>query len=388
MYMVPYFLLTNPMQAKRLLLHRYHGLQEARQEARNLGHPRGAKYPWRTINGTEASPYFPAGSAQYHINAIIAYQFIQYHLLTKDEAFLLDYGFEVLYDTAQIYLEIGYHTDDGFEILGVTGPDEYTALVDNNYYTNSMAQYHMEYLVRFFEQYEARLRPGFDPSVVNECRKAAKRMVLRFDETRNIHPQDDSFLRKKPVDLATWKRPLLLHYHPMTIYRHQVCKQADVIASYLLLDNVPEDVMRDSLNFYERVTTHDSSLSKCIFSIQHLRVGQQDIGEAYFHEQLQIDFDNTYGNTGHGLHLANMGGTYLVLVLGFLGLRWNDEGLAIRPKLPSGVRRIQAPIHYQGGIVAFDITPSRITIETDNTVLVQVDGTDYLVQERTSIPRS
>lgn len=388
MYMVPYFLYTKPEQAKQLLMYRYHGLKFAKEEARKLGHPNGAKYPWRTINGQEVSPYYPAGTAQYHINAIIAYQIIQYYWITNDLAFLLDYGFEVLYETALIYLEIGNFVEDQFHIFDVTGPDEYTAIVNDNYYTNSMAKYHIEQTVQFYQKYHSKLSGDYSKEKIRELDNAAKTMVLLYDKTLNINPQDDSFLRKPRIDIDSWSRPLLLHYHPLTIYRHQVCKQADVIASHMLLNNVDVDVMKDSVNYYEQVTTHDSSLSKCIFSIQHAYVGQLELADKYFQEQLFIDVDDTYQNTGHGLHVANLGGTYLVLLYGFLGLRVMEDELSIRPTLPDYIGRLAFRIYYHGQPVDIDVTPRQIHVVTSGTLTMNINDIMYLIHNETTVPRS
>lgn len=388
MYMVPYFLYTKPEQAKNLLLYRYNGLKFAKEEARKLGHPNGAKYPWRTINGQEVSPYFPAGTAQYHINAIIAYQFIQYYWVTKDVDFLLQYGFEVLYETALIYLEIGNFVNGQFHIFDVTGPDEYTAIVNDNYYTNSMAKFHIEQTVSFYHQFQKRLKGTYSKQIIQTLEKAANNMVLLYDKSLNINPQDESFLRKPRIDMEGWRRPLLLHYHPLTIYRHQVCKQADVIASHMLLNNVSKDVMKDSVNYYEQVTTHDSSLSKCIFSIQHAFVGQIDFADLYFQEQLKIDVDNTYHNTGHGLHMANLGGTYLVLLYGFLGLRVMEDELSIQPTLPEYITRLTFRLTYQGRQLTIDITTRQIHIVTTGTLTMNINDITYLIHNETTVPRS
>jgi alpha,alpha-trehalose phosphorylase len=333
-YMFMFFLMNNIEIAKNLLMFRYHTLDEAIIRARELGHKRGAKYPWRTIDGKEVSPYYPAGTAQYHINAAIAHSFIQYYHVTNDVDFIIQKGFKVLYETAMIYLEIGNFYNGEFHINNVTGPDEYTAVVNNNYYTNKMAQHHMRFVIDFYQKHKDVLKEIADEDTIQEMVNASEQMVLPFDQTLNIYAQDDHFLSKKRLDFSQIRKPMLLHYHPLSIYRAQVCKQADVVLAHYLLDDEPMDVMRDSLNYYEAITTHDSSLSKCIYSIMYSRVGNIEKAYEYFDEQLRMDIDNTLSNTHHGLHVANLGGTYLTIVSGFLGLRTND-GLSIRPYLPT-----------------------------------------------------
>jgi len=353
-YMFMFFLMNNKKLAKNLLMFRYNTLDQAIERARELGHKRGAKYPWRTIDGREVSPYFPAGTAQYHINGAIAHSFIQYYHVTHDREFILKKGFKVLYETAIIYLEIGHFYKGAFHINSVTGPDEYTAIVNNNFYTNKMAQHHMRFVLAFYEEHKEELSSMVDEAVMEEMRLAEQQMVLPFDKEKNIHAQDDHFLAKKKLDLEHIKKPMLLHYHPLSIYRAQVCKQADVVLAHYLLDDEPLDVMKNSLDYYEEITTHDSSLSKCIFSIMYARTGNKEKAYEYFNEQLRMDTDNTLSNTHHGLHVANMGGTYLTIVSGFLGLRTNN-GLSVRPYCPSEWRGYQVNLEYRGVSLSFEV---------------------------------
>ena len=153
-YMFPVFLMTNPEIAKNLLLHRYSILDSARARAKELGHKKGALFPWRTITGPESSAFFPAGTAQYHISADIAYSYIQYYLVTKDEAFLKDYMAEVLFETARLWADTGHMQDDQFRIDSVTGPDEYTCVVNNNYYTNVMAKHNLLWAAKVYTSFK------------------------------------------------------------------------------------------------------------------------------------------------------------------------------------------------------------------------------------------
>jgi alpha,alpha-trehalose phosphorylase len=371
-YMFMFFLMNNIEIAKNLLMFRYHTLDEAIIRARELGHKRGAKYPWRTIDGKEVSPYYPAGTAQYHINAAIAHSFIQYYHVTNDVDFIIQKGFKVLYETAMIYLEIGNFYNGEFHINNVTGPDEYTAVVNNNYYTNKMAQHHMRFVIDFYQKHKDVLKEIADEDTIQEMVNASEQMVLPFDQTLNIYAQDDHFLSKKRLDFSQIRKPMLLHYHPLSIYRAQVCKQADVVLAHYLLDDEPMDVMRDSLNYYEAITTHDSSLSKCIYSIMYSRVGNIEKAYEYFDEQLRMDIDNTLSNTHHGLHVANLGGTYLTIVSGFLGLRTND-GLSIRPYLPTSWPGYEVNMMYRGVKCHFKVT-SDLEITTNHPIDITVYG--------------
>lgn len=371
-YMFLFFLLNNKDIAKNLLMYRYHTLNEAIIRARELGHKRGAKYPWRTIDGKELSPYYPAGTAQYHINSAIAHSFIQYYHVTNDEKFIVSKGFQVLYETAIIYLEIGHFYQNQFHIQNVTGPDEYTAVVDNNYYTNKMAQHHMRFVIDFYQKHKKELKDIADEAVISEMIEASEKIVLPFDEGLKINAQDDHFLSKKRLDMTQIKKPMLLHYHPLSIYRAQVCKQADVVLAHYLLDDEPFDIMKNSVDYYEAITTHDSSLSKCVYSIMYSRTGNIEKAYSYFEEQLRMDIDNTLSNTHHGLHVANLGGTYLTVVSGFLGLRTNN-GLSIRPYLPTAWPGYEVQLNYRDVNIQFKITDT-LEITTDQAIELSIYG--------------
>ncbi|WP_371765816.1 glycoside hydrolase family 65 protein [Massilia sp.] len=347
-YVFPFFLYSRPEIARALLQYRYNGLPKARERARQMAHEKGALYPWRTIAGEECSAYFPAGTAQYHINADVAYSIRLYLLATNDFDFMAEQGAEIVLETARIWTGIGsYDRAHRFCINAVTGPDEYTAIVNNNYYTNAMARMHMTFAADVAERLRAE-RPadyarvahaiGLEDAEIQAWRAASAAMRLPYDEALGIHEQDDSFLSKKPWDFASTPNenyPLLLHYHPLVIYRHQVCKQADVVLALLLLSNqFSLDDKRRDFDFYERVTTHDSSLSSCIFSIVASEIGYRDKAYGYFMETARLDLDNTHANTQYGVHTAAMAGTWLGVAYGFAGMRLDDAGLRFAPTLP------------------------------------------------------
>jgi len=380
-YVFPFFLFSKPEIARALLQYRYGGLPKARERARQMSHERGALYPWRTIAGEECSAYYPAGTAQYHINADVAYSIRLYLLATDDVDFIAQYGAEIVLETARIWTGIGSYDREGrFCINAVTGPDEYTAVVNNNYYTNAMARMHMAFACEIAERLQAE-RPGdwrrvaqaiaLDEGEIAAWRAACAAMHLPYDAALGIHAQDDSFLSKKPWDFANTppdKYPLLLHYHPLVIYRHQVCKQADVVLALLLLSDEFElaDKRRD-FDFYEKVTTHDSSLSSCIFSIVAAEVGHADKAYGYFMETARLDLDNTHANTEYGVHTAAMAGTWLGVAYGFAGMRLTGSGLRFAPVLPDKWTRYAFRVHVHGALL-------EVTVAADGTHYRMVQG--------------
>jgi alpha,alpha-trehalose phosphorylase len=346
MYIQPYFLLTKPEIAKNLIAYRYTTLDAARENARLLGHQKGALYPWRTIMGKECSGYFPSGSAQYHINGDIAYSIVNYYLVTKDIDFIARCGAEIVFETARLWLDVGNYYEGRFQINCVTGPDEYTCIVNNNYYTNVIARHNLKWAVKFYELLKTQgyLLPIADKisltdDEIGAFQGAAECMYLPYDKELDINPQDDSFLMKKRWNLKDTPRdnhPLLLHYHPLYLYRYQVCKQADTVLAHFILEDEQElSTMRNSFAYYEEITTHDSSLSSCIFCIMASRLGMPEKAYDYFGESSKMDLLNTHNNTKDGIHTANMGGAYMSIVYGFGGLRIKADGLHLAPALPS-----------------------------------------------------
>lgn len=373
-YMFPVFLMTKPDIAKNLLIQRYSILDSARARAKDLGHEKGALFPWRTITGPESSAFFPAGTAQYHISADIAYSYIQYYLVTKDEEFLKDYMAELLFETARLWADTGHLTDDVFKIDSVTGPDEYTCVVNNNYYTNVMAKHNLLWAAKVYnllQHIDANLlkqlseRLNLSEQEVSDWTIAGEKMYLPYDEKFKINAQDDSFLQKARWDLANTpkdKFPLLLNYHPLTLYRYQVCKQADtVLAHFLLEDEQNIETIKNSYDYYEQITTHDSSLSSCVFSVMASKIGYKEKAYSYFKETARMDLENTHGNTKDGLHMANMGGTWLAIVYGFAGLRVKESGISLTPSLPEEWNCLEFHLQYQGRLLKITMERNAVT---------------------------
>lgn len=366
MYIQPFFTLTNPLISRNFIEYRYRTLDEARKNARMMGHNKGALYPWRTITGSECSGFFPSGAAQYHINGDIAYSIVAYYLATGDFDFIADKGAEIVFETARLWIDTGNYYKGRFRINEVTGPDEYTCMVNNNYYTNACAQYNLQWAVKFYRMLEesGRLayvagKTGITPEEVAEFEKAAQCMYLPYDEELKINPQDDSFLSKKKWDLSSTpkeKFPLLLHYHPMYLYRHQVCKQADTVLAHFVFEDAQSlETIRNSFEYYESITTHDSSLSSCIFSIVASKLGLSEKAYRYFGDSAKLDLFDTHRNTKYGIHTANMGGTYMTIVYGFGGLRLKKTGISFAPTLPSAWTGYRFRIFYRNSRIGVEV---------------------------------
>ena len=365
-FVLPVMVFTAPEIARAMLMYRHRTLDAARANARELNHPVGALYPWRTIAGGECSAHYPSGSAAYHINADVAYAIGLYFDATDDIGFMLDAGAEMLFETARIWPQVGHFDplrDGAFGIHAVTGPDEYTALIDNNFYTNRMAQRHLQRAVAVWERLgrthpagraalAARLR--LDEDEIALWRRAAAAMLLRIDARFGIYAQDDTFLHRPRWDFAAHGgaahgRALLLDHHPLTLYRYQVCKQADVVMALVLAgDGLDAEAKRRSYAYYEAITTHDSTLSPAIHGILACELGLHEPSLAFFHQTLRVDLDDLHGNTDHGAHMAAMAGSWLGLTWGFAGLRVVDGELCFAPTLPAGWRGYRFGIRWRG----------------------------------------
>lgn len=400
-YVLPLFQLTQPEIAKQLLLYRYHILPQAKLRAKELGHKKGAAYPWRTISGIECSSYFPAGTAQYHINADIAYGFIQHYLYHHDMAFMLEAAAEVIYETARIWLEIGHWHKGAYHIDCVTGPDEYTAIVNNNFYTNAMAKYHMYWAYKLYFELKTYNGHDFDQlcqrlnltlEEVQEMRLASEAMYLPYDQELGIHAQDDSFLRKAVWDFENTpdsQYPLLLHYHPLTIYRYQVLKQADtVLAHFLLEEYADRETIERSFEYYEKITTHDSSLSSCVHGIMASKCGKREAAYGYFMEAVRLDLEDKHGNTKDGLHMANLAGSCLGIINGFAGYRIKESGIAIAPMLPQEIEGYRFKVCYHGSWLEIEVKKQiRVKLLHGSPVTIRIYDKDHIVEQTIEVER-
>jgi beta-phosphoglucomutase len=366
--MLPMFIYIDPESAKSLLMYRYNILPKARERAEELSH-KGALWAWRTIDGEELSAYFPAGTAQYHINMDIMFALKKYYKATHDEQFLVDYGAEMLFENARFLLSLGDFIEGrGFCINCVTGPDEYTALINNNFYTNMMAKDSLEFALsvhkKLEDQYPEKLniliqKLKLKADDISSWKRAAEEMYFFFDEKLGIYGQDDSFLSKAHFDwksLPKEKLPLLLHFHYLNIYRYQVLKQPDAI---LLFYTVPEKFSKAEkkrhYDYYEPLCTHDSSLSYCIHGIVAAELGMYDIAYQYCMNSARIDLDDLQGNTYKGIHGAAMAGSWLGIVYGFGGLKLKDDKLHFTPVCPKQWESYTFRLNFQNRLLKVSV---------------------------------
>ena len=397
---LPCLTYTRPDLARQGLSYRYSILDQARQRAGELALP-GAAFAWRTIDGREASAVFEVGTAQHHINADIAYAVNRYLAATADLDFLSSQGIDLLVETARLWMGLGFHgSDNRFHIHGVTGPDEYTAMVDDNLYTNVMAAANLLAADHWLDVlaegdasagHAALVRLGVTSEERQCWRQAADAMAIPFDQRLGIHGQDSSFLGHPVWDFANTPEqmyPLLLHYHPLTLYRHQVIKQADLVLALITRPDLftPEQKRAD-FDYYDAITTGDSTLSVTAQAIMAAEVGHLDLAETYFRSALDIDLEDTHANADDGVHVANAAMVWSALVMGFAGLR--DYGqLTLNPRLPQGWDHLKFTLTIRGSQVRVTVTPDATSLELAASSTGPVDLTvyDHPIQLTTDSP--
>ncbi|MDR1393573.1 MAG: hypothetical protein LBJ62_06370 [Bifidobacteriaceae bacterium] len=379
-YLLPFLTYTTPRWSRSALRFRYTMLDAARRRARELSET-GALFPWRTINGEEASAFYAAGTAQYHIDADVAYALNQYLRATGDTDFLEREGIDILVETARMWNGLGFMRLDGgggpaeFHIHGVTGPDEYTTVVNDNLFTNVMARFNLRAAADALRGIEltnpeayskAVARLDLSPDEPARWLESAGAMHIPYDSSLGINPQDDQFLEKEIWDLASTppsQRPLLLHYHPLVIYRFQVLKQADVVlAQFLCAHDFTSDEKLADFDYYDPLTTRDSSLSAVAQGIMASEVGYQELGQKYFREALYVDLADVHGNASDGVHTASAGGVWSALVFGFGGLRDSDGQIRFDPRLPELWDGLTFRLTVSGARLRVDLRQEELTL--------------------------
>ena len=344
---------TLPEAAADALRWRHGTLGLARERAATLGLA-GAVFPWRTIRGQECSGYWPAGTAAFHIAADIAHAVVRYQAASEDEAFAREIGLELLVETARLWRSLGHHDLRGrFRIDGVTGPDEYSAIADNNVYTNLMAQQNLRAAADAVGCDPARAAElGVDSEEAAAWRDAAEAMTIPYDETLGIHPQAEGFTEHQRWDFARTPAehyPLLLHVPYFDLYRKQVVKQADlVLALHVRGDAFSAEEKARNFAYYEALTVRDSSLSACTQAVVAAEVGHLQLAYDYLGEAALMDLGNLEHNTRDGLHIAALAGTWIAAVAGFGGMRHHGEVLSFTPRLPPALGRLAFRLSFRG----------------------------------------
>lgn len=391
-FVLPLLICTVPDAAAEALRWRQTTLPVARERAAQLG-LRGAAFPWRTIEGSEGSAYWPAGTAAFHVNADIADAVVRYVQATGDERFERDTGVELLVETARLWRSLGHHDDRGvFHIDGVTGPDEYSAVADDNTYTNLMARANLLAAADACKRHpDAAAALGVDEEESAGWRDAAEAVNLPYNDELGVHEQHAGFTRYQRWDFAGTRAdqyPLMLHFPYFDLYRKQVIKQADLVLAMHTCAGYFEEVFGEeqiarNFAYYEPLTVRDSSLSACVQAVLAARTGHLDLAHAYTAEAALMDLADLEHNTRDGLHIASLAGTWTALVAGFGGMRWDDGSLRFAPRLPSRLRRLAFTLRFLGRCLRVEVTGDRATytLRSGAPLTIRHHGTELTVRE-------
>lgn len=382
-FMLPFFTLTQPAEARRLLAFRYHTLPEARLHAGN-NWLKGAFYPWQcSEKGIEQTPQGVGAFYSIHIVADIAYAILHYWRATGDDAFMDEMGFEILLETARFWLSrITWDEEFGrYNLLAVRGPNEYDVIVNNNFYTNYMARENLRVVVRELERCK-RERPQqyaglvqktrFTPEELVEMPRAAEKIYLCYDPARELFLEDDMYDKRVPVDMKkaqpTAKRIIdtTIPYEALMLYR--ISKQADVIHLMNLYPHrFTQRQKRAAWDYYLPKTAHDSSLSYSQHSVMASGLGLREQAYEFFKISARLDVDDVQLNTISGLHFANFGGTYQAVVYGMCGVTVDEAGIHAAPQLPDAWRQASLTVFYRG-------VPVRVTVAEDRAAFENPSG--------------
>jgi alpha,alpha-trehalose phosphorylase len=354
---------TSPSVVADALRWRRSTLDTARARARDLDLA-GAAFPWRTIHGEECSGYWPAGTAAFHINADIADAVLRYVGATGDDGFARDVGLDILVETARLWRSLGHFDLDGnFRIDGVTGPDEYSAIADNNIYTNLMARKNLLGAAAVCQRHPNKAAElGVVAEEIASWRNAAEHVVMPYDEKLGVHQQSDGFTHHELWNFEATKEtqyPLMLHFPYVELYRKQVVKQPDLVLAMQLCHDcfTPEQRARN-FDYYERITVRDSSLSACTEAVAAADAGYLRLAFDYAAEAALLDLEDFEHNTRDGLHLASLAGAWIAFVVGLGGMRDAGDVLEFAPRLPDGLTRLKFSILHRSQRLCVEVTTS------------------------------
>lgn len=379
-YCLPFYLSTAPSKiAKQLLIYRYNHLKKAKENAAKLG-LRGALYPMVTMNGEECHNEWEITFEEIHRNAAISYAIYNYVKYTEDEYHLAEYGFEVLVETSRFWASrVNYNTyKDKYMILGVTGPNEYENNVNNNWYTNTMASWNLEYTIEVYtllkEKYPAdfyRLTAKLNISKeeIEKWQDIIDKMYYPHIEELDVFQQQDGYMDKEQLmvrDLPEAELPLNQNWSWDRILRSCFIKQADVLQGLFFLNHRFDlATKKRNFDFYEPRTVHESSLSPCIYSIIAGEIGYHEKAYELYLRTARLDLDNYNNDTEDGLHITSMAGTWMSIVYGFGGFRIKDSKLTLSPFIPKTWSSYSFKIMFRKRLLSISIDKENIRVNME-----------------------
>jgi len=376
-YCLPFYLFNNPDSVKKLLEYRYNGLEAARAQANLFGY-RGAMFPFQTLDGTEDTAVWEYWMGEIHINAIIGYAIYVYTHVTGDKSYLHSHGLEVLIELARFWSDRATFIPirNGYAINRVMGPNEFAQGVNNDWYTNYMAKWLLEYTIEVLDEakteapghyQEALRRTGWKPSEVEHWREVAGKLILNYSVEMDVFVENDIFLSLDPMSREELDRdrdfPIERKWTIEKIHSRQITKQPDVLlAMFLMRDRFSVEEKRRNYSFYEQRCVHSSSLSPSTHSILACEVGRYNQAYEYYLWSSRLDLDNFNNNTEEGLHISSMSGSWLNIVCGFGGFTYTGPLLEFAPILPPGWTAYRFKMVYRGRTIQVGVDAGRASL--------------------------
>lgn len=388
LFMLPFYLYTNPKAARNLLMYRFNTLPGAEKNAK-MQNLEGARFAWMSsIDGIEQCDSWDIGFCEVHITADIAYAVNQYFEATGDIEFIADYGLEILIKTAR-YWRVRFTYDkagEKYNMLFVKGPDEYGGVSSNNLYTTKLAVYNMELAINFINLIKknnpliyASLaeKINFDEKEMEYWKDIINKAAVNYIPEKKLYVEDDDFLRLEPLDLKKVKEEEVPLYKKICfdrLQRYMVLKQPDVLLlMFLLPDSFSLEEKLAAWNFYEPITTHDSSLSYGIHSALAAKLGLMDEAYKYFIKSACLDIDNVMGTAGtEGIHFASAGAAWQAVISGFGGIELHEGSLSVNPHLPAKWKNLNFKFCYRGCLLKFNISHESISIILEDGTMSQI----------------
>ena len=398
-YCIPFYMATKDQSVARTLLeYRYNHLDKAIENAEKLGFSNGAAlYPMVTMNGEECHNEWEITFEEIHRNGAIAFAIFNYYRYTGDYSYIPDMGLEVLIGIARFWHQRATFStaQNKYVILGVTGPNEYENNVNNNFYTNYIAKWCIDYTLEQIAKVEAEYtadaarilaKVNLDKAEMTEMQKVADNMYFPYSEEHGVYLQQDGFLDKELItvaDLDKSQRPINQKWSWDRILRSPYIKQADTLQGfYFFEDHFTTEELKKHFDFYEPFTVHESSLSPCVHSIQAAKLDQMDQAYTFYLRTSRLDLDDYNKEVEEGLHITSMAGTWMSIVEGFGGLRVKNDTLSFEPKLPAQWSGFSFKVNFRNQILKVNVTQNgnEFTLEGDKALSILVNGKSIEIQ--------
>jgi maltose phosphorylase len=398
-YCIPFYMATKDQQvARNLLAYRYNQLDKAIENAEKLGFKNGAAlYPMVTMNGEECHNEWEITFEEIHRNGAIAFAIYNYYRFTGDYSYIPEKGLEVLIGIARFWHQRATFSTyrNQYVILGVTGPNEYENNVNNNFYTNYIAKWCIDYAIEQIKKIEVEYASDYtrimnkvklSQAEISEMKKVADNMYFPYSEEHGVYLQQDGFLDKELITVANLdksQRPINQKWSWDRILRSPYIKQADTLQGfYFFEDHFTKDQLEKHFDFYEPFTVHESSLSPCVHSIQAAVLGRMEQAYTFYLRTSRLDLDDYNKEVEEGLHITSMAGTWMSIVEGFGGMRVRNNQLHFEPKIPTEWKGYSFKVNFRNAIVKAEVNQygTNVSIEGNSDVEVFVNGESLLIK--------